>query len=58
MRIGLGVLHLPPREFWAMTPRELAAAMGRTGADDAGPTRQWLAALEQTFRKGDETEKR
>jgi uncharacterized phage protein (TIGR02216 family) len=28
MRFGLGVLRLPPREFWAMTPRELAAAWG------------------------------
>lgn len=26
MRFGLGVLRLPPREFWRMTPRELAAA--------------------------------
>ena len=24
---GLGVLKLPPRDFWAMTPRELAAAL-------------------------------
>ncbi len=24
---GLGVLKLPPREFWAMTPRELAYAI-------------------------------
>jgi len=33
---GLGVLRLPPREFWQMTPRELAAAIeavrGRTPA--------------------------
>ena len=28
MRFGLGVLRLPPREFWRMTPRELAAAWG------------------------------
>ncbi|MCP1198129.1 phage tail assembly chaperone [Notoacmeibacter sp. MSK16QG-6] len=47
MRVGLGVLHLPPSEFWAMTPRELAAAMGRTGPGDAEPTRQWLLALEK-----------
>ena len=26
MRIGLGILRLPPGDFWAMTPRELAAA--------------------------------
>lgn len=24
---GLGVLRLPPKEFWAMTPRELAYAI-------------------------------
>jgi uncharacterized phage protein (TIGR02216 family) len=24
---GLGVLRIPPREFWAMTPRELALAI-------------------------------
>ena len=26
MAFGLGVLRLPPGAFWAMTPRELAAA--------------------------------
>lgn len=32
MRFGLGVLGLGPRDFWAMTPRELDAAMkGRLG---------------------------
>jgi uncharacterized phage protein (TIGR02216 family) len=24
---GLGVLRLPPQQFWAMTPRELASAI-------------------------------
>jgi uncharacterized phage protein (TIGR02216 family) len=32
---GLGVLRLPPEQFWKMTPRELAhairAATGRNG---------------------------
>ena len=27
MGFGFGVLHLPPAQFWAMTPRELAAAI-------------------------------
>ncbi len=27
MRLGLGVLRLPPEAFWAMTPRELDAAL-------------------------------
>ena len=26
MRLGLGLLRLPPDAFWAMTPRELEAA--------------------------------
>jgi len=26
MQLGLGVLRLPPKEFWAATPREIAAA--------------------------------
>jgi uncharacterized phage protein (TIGR02216 family) len=26
MELGLGVLRLAPREFWAATPREIAAA--------------------------------
>jgi uncharacterized phage protein (TIGR02216 family) len=28
MHIGLGVLCLSPKEFWAATPREIAAAFG------------------------------
>ena len=27
MAAGLGVLRLPPAQFWSMTPRELAAAL-------------------------------
>ena len=37
MRFGLGVLRLPPAEFWRMTPRELAAAWGALLGDRAGP---------------------
>ena len=37
MRFGLGVLRLPPREFWAMTPRELAAAWGAVMGERSGP---------------------
>ena len=36
MRFGLGVLRLPPREFWRMTPRELAAAWGAVVGDHGG----------------------
>lgn len=37
MRFGLGVLRLPPAEFWRMTPRELASAWGALLGDRAGP---------------------
>lgn len=37
MAVGLGVLALPPGVFWAMTPKELDAAIrGRTGAPAGG----------------------
>ena len=44
MRFGLGTLGLAPKAFWAMTPRELAAAMAAHGftADAAHPSRAWL----------------
>ena len=35
MAFGLGVLRLPPEQFWRMTPRELAAALD--GASGRGP---------------------
>ena len=36
MAIGLGVLGFAPRDFWALTPRELDAALrGRFGGGDA-----------------------
>ena len=28
MELGLGVLRLSPKDFWAATPREIAAALG------------------------------
>ena len=37
MRFGLGVLRLPPRDFWTMTPRELASAWGAVAGDRALP---------------------
>lgn len=38
MAFGLGTLRLAPREFWAMTPRELAAAhAGVTGRGAGAP---------------------
>lgn len=51
MAIGLGVLRLSPRDFWAMTPVELARAIsGLTGGSPAVPmTRDSLAALMARF---------
>lgn len=48
MALGLGVLGLAPPVFWAMTPKELEAAMrGRLGpqAFEAPLSRAGLAAL-------------
>lgn len=53
MRFGLGVLRLPPRDFWAMTPRELAAAWGAIMGDRTGPLgRSELDRLMETFPDG------
>jgi uncharacterized phage protein (TIGR02216 family) len=46
MRFGFGVLRLAPTDFWTMTPRELAAAMGAHRRPDApAPGRDALMAL-------------
>ena len=38
MAAGLGLLRLPPQVFWAMTPRELAAALAwHTGSATLEP---------------------
>jgi uncharacterized phage protein (TIGR02216 family) len=52
MALGLGVLRLSPTEFWAMTPRELAAALrGALGRLIPGPAidRAGLARLMSRF---------
>jgi uncharacterized phage protein (TIGR02216 family) len=47
---GLGVLRLPPAAFWAMTPRELAAAMSvARGARTEAPSRNTLEDLLSAF---------
>jgi uncharacterized phage protein (TIGR02216 family) len=48
MEAGLGSLHLPPHVFWAMTPRELEAALsGAFGAPrrSSAMSRAELSAL-------------
>lgn len=52
MAIGLGVLRLAPAEFWAMTPRELEAALrGLYGLPGSGEPmeREQLAALMRRY---------
>jgi len=51
MRLGLGVLRLPPDAFWRMTPRELAAAASALGGARAGtaPNRGQFEALSRRF---------
>ena len=53
MRFGFGVLRLPARDFWALTPRELAAAWGAVMGDRSGPLgRRDLSALMERFPDG------
>lgn len=50
MAIGFGVLRLSSREFWALTPRELAAAIeGLTGKTQAPMDRIRLEDLMRRF---------
>ncbi len=52
MSAGLGVLRLSPKEFWAMTPRELDAALtGVFGppSSPSPPARRDLTALMERF---------
>ncbi|MCK0209016.1 phage tail assembly chaperone [Starkeya koreensis] len=49
MAFGLGRLQLSPRDFWRMTPRELAAALGPTGPVRVPLGRAALDALMARF---------
>ena len=52
MRLGLGVLRLTPSQFWAMTPRELDAALhGLLGppASALAPPRTTLDTLMRRY---------
>lgn len=55
MAFGLGRLRLAPQAFWAMTPRELAAAMSAFAPPISAPERSALAELMNRFpdRKAD-----
>jgi uncharacterized phage protein (TIGR02216 family) len=53
MQFGLGVLRLPPRQFWAMTPRELASAWGAVVGPSTTPLqRRDLETLMERFPDG------
>ena len=50
MAVGFGRLRLAPRDFWAMTPRELAAAIeGLTGRLTTPLDRAALDGLMQRY---------
>jgi uncharacterized phage protein (TIGR02216 family) len=49
MGFGLGVLRLAPRDFWAMTPRELRAAVQGPVPPAAVLNRNGLDALIRRF---------
>jgi uncharacterized phage protein (TIGR02216 family) len=49
MQAGLGHLRLSPRDFWSMTPRELAAALGLTARAANAPSRAAFDALMRAF---------
>jgi uncharacterized phage protein (TIGR02216 family) len=53
MRLGFGVLKLSSRDFWGLTPRELAAAFeALSGPRRAPPDREQLKALMERFPDG------
>ncbi len=50
MAVGFGILRLSSRDFWALTPRELAAAIeGLRGGAQAPMTRAALDALARKY---------
>ena len=53
MRLGFGVLKLSSRDFWGLTPRELAAAFeGLSGPRRSTPDRGRLETLMERFPDG------
>lgn len=49
MRAGLADLRLSPRQFWDLTPAELAIMLGLAAGADAVMTRSRLEALAKRF---------
>lgn len=53
MQLGFGVLHLSSKEFWGLTPRELAAAFEAvSGRRTGAPNRAGLDGLMERFPDG------
>jgi uncharacterized phage protein (TIGR02216 family) len=53
MQVGFGVLRLSSKEFWGLTPRELAAAFeALSGARPQAPDRSRLTTLMERFPDG------
>jgi uncharacterized phage protein (TIGR02216 family) len=49
LHAGLCRMRLPAKDFWAMTPREFALALGLLRPSPAVPERGGLAALMRAF---------
>jgi uncharacterized phage protein (TIGR02216 family) len=53
MRLGFGTLRLSSRDFWGLTPRELAAAFEAAGSPRMGmPDRSRLDDLMRRYPDG------
>lgn len=53
MQLGFGVMRLGPKEFWGLTPRELAMAFAAQGGrQSTPPSRDRLARLMERYPDG------
>ena len=53
MQLGFGVMRLGPKEFWGLTPRELAAAFAaQSGRVARPPSRDGLHELMERYPDG------
>jgi uncharacterized phage protein (TIGR02216 family) len=53
MRFGFGVLHLSSKDFWGLSPRELAAAFAAKSGTRAGaPERSRLDEMMERYPDG------
>lgn len=59
MRLGLGVLRLPPEAFWAMTPVEFQRALEGAGVIAPGGGSAWMGrdALERLMARFPDADK-